>query len=428
MKTINFLLLLVVLILFSCETPERNNPYDPECPKDIWTPTNFQALQEGVGIKLTWNIPSANFAGFRITKRVNNGTIINLVDLPNNVNQFVDNNLIGGQQQVYNIYAYAGNNQSNSLSAQVTPILLASVSTASANSVTSNTAILGGSISTNNGATIVERGICYSLTPNPTTNNNKVIITGNNIGPFSNTITGLSPETTYYVKAYAINSQGTSYGEQISFSTRVRIIFNPNLTYGSVSDVDGNNYKIITIGTQTWMAENLKTTKYKNGISINNETNLNFWSSIQTGLYCWQNNDPATYKDTYGAFYNWYAVNSGNLCPNGWHIPTNNEWNTLITYLGGETVGKGKLKEISNEHWLNPNTGATNSSGFSAVPSGYVYGGFTPVGYYAIWWTATEANPSTTYIKQLTHLNDQAFTTYGVRALGQGYCVRCIMN
>jgi uncharacterized protein (TIGR02145 family) len=427
MKIKLILLQLVVLLLFSCEAPERNNPFDPACPKQIFTPTNFLAVQEGNTIKLTWSCPDVNFTGFRIFKTNNNGYAISLGEFSKDVKQFTDTNVLGGQQNNYSIYAYAGNNDSYSLNAQATAIFLPTISTTIPSDIHSNSATLGGAIATDGGAIVTERGVCYSQNPNPTINSTKVII-GNGIGSYSNTITGLSAETTYYVKAYATNSQGTIYGSEYVFTTKMRITFNPNLTYGSVTDVEGNVYKTITIGSQIWMAENLKTTKYNDNTLITNGSNNNSWNTIQSGLYCWPNNDGITYKDTYGALYNWYAVNSGKLCPYGWHIPSDAEWTILITYLGGETVGKDKLKEIGIEHWNAPNTNATNSSGFSAVPSGYKQGSFSPVGYYAVWWSSTEINAYDTICKWLDYLNNNSFTTYGARAHGNGFSVRCIKD
>ena len=165
----------------------------------------------------------------------------------------------------------------------------------------------------------------------------------------------------------------------------------PTFTYGTVSDNDGNVYRTITIGTQVWMAENLKTTKYRNGDAIPNVTVNSSWKALTTGAYCWYNNDAATYKADYGALYNWYAVSdSRNISPVGWHVPTKAEWTLLTDYLGGISVAGGKLKETGTSHWLTPNTDATNSSGFAALPGGsrfYSAGAFADLGNYGGWWS-----------------------------------------
>jgi uncharacterized protein (TIGR02145 family) len=139
---------------------------------------------------------------------------------------------------------------------------------------------------------------------------------------------------------------------------------------GTVTDIEGNMYKTVTIGTQNWMAENLKTTKYKDGTAIPNVTDNTAWKNLIAPAYCWYNNDILN-KTPYGALYNWYTVNTGKLCPSGWHVPTDEEWTVLSTYLGGLSIAGGKLKETGTGHWLNPNTGATNETGFTALPGGY---------------------------------------------------------
>lgn len=147
-----------------------------------------------------------------------------------------------------------------------------------------------------------------------------------------------------------------------------------------VSDSDGNTYNTIRIGTQIWMSENLKTTRFKDGreISYVPYAKGNLWPGLTTPAYCWYN-DSASYRNTQiGALYNWFSVNSGYICPTGWHVPTDAEWNTLITYLGGESVAGGKLKETGSSQWQSPNFGATNQSGFKALPSGLrLSGGYT---------------------------------------------------
>ncbi len=138
-----------------------------------------------------------------------------------------------------------------------------------------------------------------------------------------------------------------------------------------ITDKDGNVYTYVTIGTQVWMVENLKTTKYNDGTDIPLVTDNTAWSNLSTSGYCWYNNDASTYKTPYGAMYNWFAVATGKLCPTGWHVATDNDFSVLANYLGGLSVAGDKLKEAGTAHWLSPNTGATNESGFTALPGGY---------------------------------------------------------
>ena len=159
-----------------------------------------------------------------------------------------------------------------------------------------------------------------------------------------------------------------------------------------LSDLDGNQYSTVKIGTQTWMAENLKTTKYNSGASIPIISDNTEWKNNATGAYCWYDNDSTNYSKPFGALYNWYVVETGNLCPTGWHVPSDLEWTTLIEYLGGESVAGGKLKETGTSHWLAPNEGATNETGFTAVPgsSRWYDGQFPSLGNKAYWWSSTE--------------------------------------
>lgn len=157
-------------------------------------------------------------------------------------------------------------------------------------------------------------------------------------------------------------------------------------------DSNGNHYTTVQIGTQTWMAENLKATSLNNESPMSLVTDNTEWSTITTPAYCWYQNDSETYKSRYGPLYNWYAVNTGRLAPVGWHVPTDEEWTILMNYLGGLTIGGGKLKETGTAHWLSPNGEATNISGFSALPNGYrnfIDGSYDYVGRGGGWWSST---------------------------------------
>jgi uncharacterized protein (TIGR02145 family) len=187
-------------------------------------------------------------------------------------------------------------------------------------------------------------------------------------------LTGLSPGTKYHYRFTAQNDYGTTVGPDGSFTTLFEgssgIIFNSQLTYGTLSDIAGNYYKTIQIGAQVWMAENLRATSFNDGTSIPNITNDSQWGKQTTPAYCWYDNDSVSYKLSNGALYNWFAVNSGKLCPTGWHVPTDLEWTTLIYYLGGNNLALGKLQETGTAHWTSMNPEATNSSGFTALATG----------------------------------------------------------
>ena len=211
-----------------------------------------------------------------------------------------------------------------------------------------------------------------------------ILPTVDGAGIFISTLTNMIINTTYYVRAYATNSLGTSYGAQVQFTQSEPVL-----------DQDGNAYSVVPIGTQIWMGENLKITTFNDGLAIPYVSTGSEWSNTTAPAYCWYNNDESGSKSTYGGLYNWYAVSSGKLCPTGWHIPSNTEFITLVTYLGGEEIAGGKLKEAGIAHWAYPNSGATNESGFKAMPGGgrydiYYSGGvFSDQGYFGYLWTAT---------------------------------------
>jgi uncharacterized protein (TIGR02145 family) len=166
----------------------------------------------------------------------------------------------------------------------------------------------------------------------------------------------------------------------------------------TVMDGDGNVYNTVKIGNQIWTAENLKTTKYVNGSDMINLTDNAAWATTGSPAYCWYNNE-ITNKDKYGALYNWEAVRSGKLEPDGWHIPTYEEVEILLTHLGGSEIAGGKLKETGTTHWTDPNTGATNETGFSGRPNGKrtETGAFQYAAYFGYIWTSTPYDPYSWY-------------------------------
>jgi len=162
-------------------------------------------------------------------------------------------------------------------------------------------------------------------------------------------------------------------------------------TATTVTDADGNVYHTVKIGTQTWTVENLKTTHYNDGTAIYMITGTaTDYDNMSAGGCCWYNNDSSTNKNIYGALYSWYAVNTGKLAPSGWHVPTDADWSKLSAYLGGDSVAGGKLKDTGT-YWTSPNTGATNSTGFSALPGGSRSdeASFYDAGNSGSWWSAT---------------------------------------
>lgn len=194
----------------------------------------------------------------------------------------------------------------------------------------------------------------------------------------------------------------------------------------TVTDVDGNVYKTVRIGTQLWITENLRTTRYNDSTAISTGLSNSDWSSATTGAFSIYDGS-ASNNTTYGKLYNWHAVMTGKLAPKGWHVPSEAEWQTMIEYLGGSSVAGGKLKSTSSL-WMAPNTGATNSSGFSGLPSGYrgTTGGYSLITKSAYFWAATQRN--TTQGEYFLLDNDFASSNANGATKTFGYAVRCVMN
>jgi uncharacterized protein (TIGR02145 family) len=398
------------------------------------------------------------------------------------------------------------------------PKQVPAITTGTVYNITANSAISGGNITNDGGASVVSRGLVWRIYPlSPTIEENDGFTAeGTGLGVFTSTMNGLSANTKYYVRAYATNEKGKGYGDQLSFSTsgppsvttidaslianckatlngtinangsstNVKFEYGITSSYGSsveytqnpvsgstdanvsqeitglvsgqtyyfrivatntygqtngngltfkttVKDGDGNDYNTVTIGTQTWISENLKTTKYNDGNSIPSVTDNTAWVNLTTPGYCWYNNMPDYKNTTYGALYNWYTVNTGKLCPTGWHVSSYPEWTTLSTYLGGTSIAGGKLKETGTTHWKSPNTGATNESGFNAVGGGCRLpsdGTFLVVTEWTYWWTTTETGaPSTGVQTPIVSYNSSNLNS-GDAGKPRGQSVRCIRN
>ena len=198
--------------------------------------------------------------------------------------------------------------------------------------------------------------------------------------------------------------------------------------YDSITDASGNIYKTVTIGTQVWMAENLKTTKYHDSADIPLIEDAGTWKDLSTPAYCWYNNDEAAHKTTYGALYNWHAVKTDKLCPIGWHVPNYDEWSVLIDYLGGEKIAGGKLKKMGLDLWKAPNKDASNEFGFAALPGGFrgYDAKFIFLGEYASFWSSSWYN---TFSAKSTGMNYK-FSKIHRFDYGKdfGLSVRCLRN
>jgi uncharacterized protein (TIGR02145 family) len=234
--------------------------------------------------------------------------------------------------------------------------------------ISDSSATGGGSVTTQGNSPVTARGICWSTSQYPTISDNHTV-DGSGTGTFTSLISGLNADTTYYVRTYATNSTCTGYGNIVSFVAQENggggepCPETPTVTY------EGQVYNTVQIGSQCWFRENLNV-----GVMINGSNNSS--NNGQTEKYCY-NNEP-DFCNIYGGLYRWdemmnYTTFQGaqGICPTGWHIPSIAEWTALFEYLGGDTIAGGKMKEAGFTHWLSPNTGATNESGFTGLPGGF---------------------------------------------------------
>jgi uncharacterized protein (TIGR02145 family) len=236
------------------------------------------------------------------------------------------------------------------------PVLI----TNSVTEIKSNSALSGSYISSDGGSPVTSRGVVWSIYPNPSVSLSTKTMDGSGIGSFTSKMTNLVPNTVYFVRAYATNGVGTSYGNEVTFTTNNPLVVNvPCPGTPSVKDMDGNTYNTVLIGTQCWMKENLKTTKYRNGAFIEYPGSNNAaWENNTSGAYAWYNNETG-WKEKYGALYNWFAVDTAsngnkNICPTGWHVPSDAEWTIMEDYLiangynyNGTTTGNKIAKAMA---------------------------------------------------------------------------------
>jgi len=400
-------------------------------------------------------------------------------------------------------------------------------------SITDNSAVSGGNVTDDGGSSVTAKGICWSTSQNPTiadSNTND----GTGTGSFVSNLTGLAGNTTYYVRAYATNSLGTAYGNQLNFTTDEELVITvtsptnqshwvgeesrlitwtdnitgnvnielfkggsieasiasdvtgnsydwtiPNtLTEGidytikvssvdngsifdfsedfeivmPLEDIDGNKYKLIKIGVQWWMAENLKTTRYSNSDPLLDGTGVGDISGNYTAKYYFAYNDVAGNVDTYGRLYTWAAAMDGatgsdtnpsnrqGVCPTNWHIPSDAEWKEMEMHLGmsptdanadglrGTDQG-GQLKEAGTTHWNSPNSDLNNSSGFTALPGGYRNdnpGNFSGLNTLGHFWTSAAAAGNDSWYRELSFNTDQIIRDKWLKNFGRS--VRCVKN
>jgi uncharacterized protein (TIGR02145 family) len=313
----------------------------------------------------------------------------------------------------------AGNLKSFGYSVRCVRDLSPTLTTTAVTSITSSTATSGGNVTDDGGSTITARGICWSTTTGPTADLTTHTPETGTTGEFSSNLTGLNASTLYYVRAYATNSAGTAYGDEVSFTTEAFVCGT-----STISDIENNTYNTVLIGSQCWMKENLKVTKNPAGTDITR--------------YCYK--DSTAYCDTYGGLYTWAVMMNGSassstnpsgvqgICPTGWHIPGDAEWTQLTDFLGGESGAGAKMKETGTTHWSSPNEGATNTSGFTGLPGGcrYTDGSFNFIGGDGYFWSSSELSATYAWYRYLDYY--YANVDRGSYTEGLGFSVRCVRD
>lgn len=300
-------------------------------------------------------------------------------------------------------------------------ITLPTVKTNEAKMITHYSALAEGVITDNGGDNIISKGICWSdLKSLPEISDSKVDISAG--GDYYRLyVKCLKPNTTYCIRAYATNKAGTAYGNPVTIKTLSE-------EDSTSSDIEGNIYKTVQIGSQIWFAENLRTSHYNNGDSIISTNNEIY--EEEKPQYQWPANGDEELVEKYGRLYTWYVVtDKRHICPCGWHVPSQEEFTELIEYLGGdvELIG-ADLKESGTKNWLAPNKGATNSSGFTALPAGArdYTSALVWFGKSASFWSSTENDTDDAYLYSLDHLNTEFVEdVYSHKA---GHAVRCIKD
>jgi uncharacterized protein (TIGR02145 family) len=438
--------LIALLIFYSCSTSSDGNGNSNTTVVPLAPNGLIGSVVSPTQVNLSWTDNSTNETGFKIERRTGSTNYDVVGTVNQDVLSFSDSGLSSSTTYTYRVYAFnsVGNSltYSNEVTLTTNALLTLPTLTTTAVSAYSQSASSGGNISSDGGASIIARGVCWSTSAIPTIALTTKTTDGTGTGAFSSNISGLTSNTTYYLRAYATNSQGTAYGNEITFTT----VLNPpiNIPGPNVTDIEGNTYQSVTNCGLTFTKKNLNVSKYTDGTPIPQVTDQTQWRNLTTGAWCYYNNDPSN-EAVYGKLYNWYAVvgiydaaSAGNaalrkkLAPAGWHIPTEGDWIQIRDCLGGYEVAGGKMKstgifQSGTGLWYSPNLAATNESGFTGLPGGYrLYDdNFRHIGHRGFWWSTSE-NPTNASILILDNTNCGAYIPNEIKK--NGLSVRCVKD
>jgi len=416
------MILLHYVIFLGCSTSPDNNGGTNTTIIPI-APSNLTGIVvSNSRVNLSWTDNSTNESGFKIERRQDGGNYTLIGTVNQDIINYSDSVLASPVNYTYRVYSYnaVGNSITYSNEFQININGIPNLTTMVATSITANSALSGGFVVNDGGLTISSRGVIWSTNPNPTIDLLTKTSDGNGLGTFSSNLTNLLPNTTYYLRAYATNTLGTGYGNEVNFSTP--------------------DFSSVTICNQTWMTRNLDVSRFRNGDDIPYLPGAWYDVSLTTPAWCYYNDD-----STKGKLYNWYAItDSRGIAPLGWHIPNISEWKNLTkcidfnadtSILNGTSgitlmsnIAGSSLKEAGNNHWSLPNSDATNSTGFTALPFGANIIGFTDFGSAAWYWSTTEVNGVFTHANTI-RLNKDSGSLYilGYKKI-RGFSVRCVKD
>jgi len=350
------------------------------------------------------------------------------------------------QNTVYYIRAYAVNEAGIAYGKEMVvttdrTLTVPLVVTSGMHTVAEYSAIAGGVVRDDGGSEVTSYGVCWAITPDPSIEGTHKVFSGGT-GPYSTTIKDLELSTIYFVRAFAINSTGLAYGNEVTFRTND----------SPVTDIDGNVYPTVVIGEKIWMTKNLEVTRYANGILVPHIPEDFWWDSLRVNEpgFCYYLNSTA-YRNDYGALYSWSAAVNGQdsidpelepiqgVCPDGWHLPSDGDWKELEIFLGmseqeADSTGwrgniGGKLKSIGNEYWLTPNKGATNETRFTAMPAGdrFPKGEFFNLRYSTFYWTSSNYDTDYAWARALGYLVTSMYRGHQ-DSKEFGFSVRCVRD
>jgi len=396
-----------IFVFVSCDELESVNPVDPAYTLEPPTLTQASAKSD-TEVELRWLDNEEHTLKFVIFRKMNNSIYAEIAALSKDILTYTDSNCVLGISYSYGITSKYDSNLSELSNERKTATIFPPPTNIAVTALSDVSIQIswrdncsfeqGFRIERSNDSVFIEIGTVSA-----------------NVTEYTDTGLALGQTYEYRVAAYTV-SNTSDYTATASATA-------------PLVDWDGNTYGTVRIGNQVWMAENLKVTHYRDGTPITPVTDPGEWTALTTEAYCIYNNNTSNELDTYGALYNWYAVTNGhNIAPEGWHVPTDDEWTTLTNHLGGAGVAGEKLKETGTNHWNSPNTGATNESGFTALPGGYRTnnGNYYVLGTYGYFWSATESSSSTAWYRILNYGDSDVGRVSQLKRFG--FSVRCVRD